>query len=160
MLLERREQLTLADHQTHRRYTFEVPPGCVELRIEVHYSPKFLSARESAELVQRAVTAQVHVLTQRVGRDLAENWARVFDGAELIVPNLVTIAVDDANGAYRGAGHRHDQDQALLIGLEEASPGLVPGPLPHGEWALTATAHTVVSALELQIQIGAVTASS
>ncbi len=161
MLLERRERLSPADHQTHHRYAFDVPSGCAQLRIHVRYAPKFLSAQESARLVQQSVTAQVHGFRERVGADLAERWALGLRDAELIVPNLLTISVDDAHGTYRGAAHRHAADQTLTLGLDEASPGFVAGALPPGEWLLTLSVHTLVTAqVEVEIQIGAVMAVS
>jgi len=160
MLLVRRERLTPADHQTHRHYTFSVPEACTRLNIDVRYSPKFLSAADSRELVKRAVAAQRASLAPRVGHELGEQWAADFEGAELIVPNLLTIALDDAAGAYRGAGHRHAQDQHLTLGVDSASPGLVAGPLPAGAWTLTLSAHTIVSdQCDVEIQIGAETAN-
>ncbi len=161
MLLSRREQLRSADHQTHRRYLFAVPSGCTQLSIHVAYDPKFVSRTASADLVQQAVTAQVHSLTERVGSELAEGWAVGLREAELIVPNLLTISLDDPIGAYRGAAHRHPSDQTLTLGFNEASPGLMPGPLPAGEWSLTLSIHTLVSAqCEVEIQIGALIADS
>jgi hypothetical protein len=155
-LLARRETLTPADHQTHRRYSFNVPPACALLRIHVRYSPKFVSSAESAQLVARAIQSQSQDLAPRVGPALAELWETDFDGAELRVPNLLTISLDDALGAYRGAGHRHTQDQMLTLGTDSASPGLVPGDLPPGDWTLTLSAHTLVSdQCEVDIQIGA-----
>jgi len=77
------------------------------------------------------------------------------------VPNLLTISLDDAAGAYRGAGHRHHARQDLLVGVAAASPGLVAGPLPAGQWTLTLSAHTLVTPqCDVSIQIGAETASS
>ena len=161
MLLNRREHLTPADHQTHRRYPFQVPSRCQQLRIHVRYAPKFVSKAESAELLQRAVTAQVHSFTQRVGAEAADGWAVGLRAAELIVPNLVTISLDDASGAYRGAAHRHSPDQTLTLDAEAASPGLIAGALPAGEWSLTLSVHTLVSTQgEVEIQIGAVMANS
>lgn len=160
-VFEKRETLTRADHQTHRRYSFGVPPDCQSLEIRVRYAPKFISAQESHQLVSQTIAARTSRLAQRVGSGLAERWAKDFDGAELRVPNLLTISLDDAAGVYRGAGHRHAPDQTLLVGIDSASPGLVPGPLPAGDWTLTVSAHTVVSdQCELEIQIGADIASS
>jgi hypothetical protein len=138
-----------------------VPDGCSELRIRVRYTPKYLSATDSARLVQQAVASQARDLTTRVGQPLADRWSADFDGAELIVPNLLTISVDDATGAYRGAAHRHNPDQELTLGLRAASPGLVAGPLPAGPWSLVLSVHTLVSAqCAVAIQIGAVTAAT
>jgi hypothetical protein len=77
------------------------------------------------------------------------------------IANLLTLSLDDASGTYRGAGHRHSNDQHLALGLTAASPGLVAGPLPPGAWMLTTSAHTLASAqCELSIQIDAESASS
>lgn len=160
-VLELHETLTPADHQTHRRYSFGVPPDCQSLDIHVRYAPKFISAQDSQRLVAQTVASRMDGLAQRVGMLLAQRWAKDFDGAELRIPNLLTISLDDADGVYRGAGHRHAQDQTLFVRTDSASPGLIPGALPAGEWILTVTAHTVVSdQCELEIQIGAEIASS
>jgi hypothetical protein len=159
-LLERRERLTPSDHQSHRRYPFEVPDGCTELTIRVRYTPKFLSAADSARLVRDALGSQRDHLASRVGAPLAERWSADFDGADLIVPNLLTVSLDDAAGSYRGAAHRQNPDQELSVGLKRASPGLVAGPIPPGAWSLTLSAHTLVTDhCEVEIQIGAVTAA-
>jgi hypothetical protein len=160
-LLSERIRLTRADHQTHRQFPFDVPDGCARLDLDIRYAPKFVSTRESDLLVRQAVSHQVEALTPRVGSGLAQRWAADFDGAQLRAPNLLTISLDDARGAYRGAGHRHTPEQQLSVGIEAASPGLIAGPLPDGRWALTLTAHTIVSdQCEVEIQIGAVMASS
>lgn len=156
MLLARCERLSTADHQTHRRYTVEVPPACTELRIRVHYAPKFVSAADSERLVRDAIASQRANLASRIGENLATRWAAEYIGAELRVPNLLSISLDDAVGRYRGANHRHAEDQDLRLGASMASPGLVPGDLPAGEWALTLSAHTLVSSqCDVEIQIGA-----
>jgi hypothetical protein len=160
-VLNSRERLTRADHQTHRRLAFTVPDQCTRLTLKVRYEPKLLSRTDSAALVSAAVAAQRRDLSAAVGQPMAERWATAFESAELIVPNLLTISLDDADGAYRGAAHRHNPDQVLTLGVESASPGMLPGPLPAGEWVLTLSAHTLVSPqCDVEIQIGAETASS
>jgi hypothetical protein len=162
-LLEVDETLTPAANQTHRRYAFEVPSNCDELRLWVRYAPKYLAAQESSRLAEAARVQQSAALAERVGEDLAAQWMVDFrrhtQGSR--VANLLTVSLDDASGTYRGAGHRHAHDQRLALGLSAASPGLVAGPLPPGAWTLTISAHALVSAqCELSIQIDAVTASS
>lgn len=144
-LLERTERLTSADHQTHRRYPFSVPERTRLLRVRVRYAPKLLSGPESTELVRSAVAAQSASLADWVGEAEAQRWAADFKAAELRVPNLLTISLDDAHGVYRGAGHRHAAEQELTLGREAASPGLVAGELTPGEWTLTLSAHTLVT---------------
>lgn len=162
-LLDVRERLTPVDHQRHQRYTFHVPPRCGELRIRVRYAPKFLPRDDSARLAGQAVQAQASSLAARVGDSLAAAWRAEMEAILSIarVPNLLTISLDDAAGAYRGAGHRHAARQDLHMGLEAASPGLVAGPLPAGVWALTLSAHTLMTPqCDVSIQIGAETAST
>jgi hypothetical protein len=162
-LLDVRETLTPADHQTHRRYPFEVPPNCKTLEMHIRYAPKYLSDRTSRELANAAWRNQTAALATRLGAPLADQWAtNLTQRAERVrISNLLTISVDDATGAYRGAGHRQSDDQHLLLSAESASPGLVPGPIPPGTWSLTLSAHTLVSPqVEVSIQIGAETASS
>ncbi|HLZ32118.1 MAG TPA: hypothetical protein VKV73_32760 [Chloroflexota bacterium] len=162
-LLNVRETFTPADHQTHRRYPFEVPPACAELRIWVRYTPKHLTAQESFVLIEAAVGRQIADLATQVGEAMAARWAtglgQPAKGSR--VGNLLTVSLDDAEGTYRGAGHRQANDQRLALGPTTASPGLIAGPLPPGTWTLTLSAHTLVSAqCELAIQIDAETASS
>ena len=160
-LLAEKITMTPADHQTHRRFYFYVPAGAEQLDVEIRYAPKFVSTEESDRLVRLAVASQVAAFTPSVGTELAQRWASDFDGAQLRVPNLLTVSLDDAAGAYRGAGHRHAPEQQLSLGLDHASPGLSAGPLPGGRWTLTLTAHTLISdQCEVEIQIGALMASS
>jgi hypothetical protein len=162
-LLSIGETLTPADHQTHRRYPFQVPAECAELQFRVHYAPKLLPAQESLALAGAALRAQTAALAVRVGQAVAAQWsAEVDQRAESVrVPNLLTISIDDATGRYRGAAHRQAPDQLLVLASETASPGLVAGPLPPGTWLLTLTAHTLVSTqCDVSIQIGAEIASS
>ena len=163
LLLRLRDKLTPADHQTHRRYPFTVPPGCNELVVHVSYTPKFVSPRESAAFVESALQSQRMRLQEQAGELLAAAWAH--DNAPRAsgfrVANLLTGSLDDAAGVYRGAGHRHASDQRLVLTESTASPGLVPGALTAGVWRLTLTAHTVVSTeCDVAIQIGAEIASS
>jgi hypothetical protein len=162
-LLRVHETLTPADDQTHRRFRFQVPPACGEVRLHVRYEPKHLSKVESVRLADAALARQTAELAQRVGEPLAARWSadvaqRTESGR---IGNLLTLTLDDAEGRYRGAGHRHANDQHLTLGIVAASPGLVAGPLPPGTWTLTISAHTLVSAqCELSIQIDAEIASS
>ena len=157
-LLDLHETLTPADQRTHRRFPFQVPPDSRQLEIWVRYAPKRLGKQESSALAEAARAAQTAALAPRVGEALAKQWSAdhsaVAKSARIV--NLLTISLDDAHDVYRGANHRHADDQHLQLGAQLASPGLVGGPLPPGEWTLTVTAHTVASdQCELSIQIEA-----
>lgn len=162
-LLQINEVLTLADHHTHRRYAFQVAPDSQQLEIWVRYAPKRLDKQHSSRLAEAALGQQAAGLASRIGAPLAEQWStdnrpRTLSGQ---IANLLTMSLDDADGNYRGAGHRHADDQHLRLGAHAASPGLVVGPLPPGTWTLTLSAHTLASdQCEVSIQIGAEIASS
>jgi hypothetical protein len=162
-LFEIREVLTPADHQTHRRYPFRVPPDSHELDIWVRYAPKVLGEQQSMALGEAALAQQAARLATCVGQPLAEQWSADYSrrATSPRIANLLTISLDDAVDVYRGAGHRQARDQHLALGPHVASPGLVRGPLPPGAWTLTLSAHTLVSdQCELSIQIEAEIASS
>ena len=162
-LLDVHEILTPAAHRSHRRYPFQVPPDSSRLEIWVRYAPKRLGEHESARLADNALARQAASLVTRVGATRAEQWSVDYGpvARRARVANLLTISLDDADGAYRGAGHRQANDQHLTLGTHGASPGLVVGPLPPGAWALTLSANTLVSDhCELSIQIDAEMASS
>jgi hypothetical protein len=161
-LVQLHEILTPADHQTHRRYPFQVPSGSRQLDISVRYAPKRLGEQESLVLAQAALARQRSALAARVGEPLAEQWAANYrpTARRARIANLLTISLDDADGVYRGAGHRHAPDQHFVLAAQDASPGLVAGPLRPGQWILTLSAHTLVSdQCELSIQIDAEIAS-
>src|ERR1700716_1847984 len=73
-LLTLNERLTPVDHQTHRRYDFQVPSDCEELRVHVKYTPKHASREESQALSAAALRRQRADLAQRVGDALAASW--------------------------------------------------------------------------------------
>ena len=163
-LLRVERRLTPADHQTHRRYAFEVPAECTALHVEVRYQPKYLPLDESRSWVQQAIASQSAALADDLGNgQLVDAWARAFatSTAQRRVANLITPSLDDASGAYRGAGHRQSPDQRIELRPASASPGFTQGQLPTGTWHLTLSVHTLVSAAcAVSIQIGAETASS
>jgi hypothetical protein len=163
-LLDITETLTPADHQTHRRYTFSVPPRCARLSIGVSYTPKRADASESLSMATDAVRRQAAQLSAQVGQPLADHWSSELTRAipeGVRIMNLVTLSLDDAEGTYRGAAHRHAPEQSLTIAADAASPGLVAGPLPSGEWALTVSVHTLATPqCALSIQVGADTPTS
>ncbi|GAC1319051.1 MAG: hypothetical protein NVSMB2_14140 [Chloroflexota bacterium] len=157
-LMDVRETFSREEHQTHRRLAFEVPAGTADLWIEVQYAPKWVTGDVALEIAQRAAEGQARAFGEVVGPEVVEAWLRdvlggLTDGR---VANLVTVSLDDSVGRYRGAGHRHDARQRLVIGDAQASAGLVAGAVLPGVWWLTVSAHTVVSNhVSVSIKIGA-----
>jgi hypothetical protein len=135
-----------------------VPQSCTRVEIHVAYGPKHLGEAESRALARSALRVQAQELDTRVGDRLADAWAAELTNRveHVRVGNLVTISLDDASGAYRGAGHRQSPDQSVFIERDRASPGLMAGPLAEGAWTLTLSVHTLVTPrCALQVQIGA-----
>ena len=162
-LIDIEETLTPADHQTHRRYPFQVPPHSRLIEVWVRYAPKRLGEQESIALAESALARQTAALGARGGAALAEQWSADYRplAERARVANLLTVSLDDALGLYRGAGHRQQNEQRLRLGPHQASPGLTVGPLPPGGWMLTLSIHTLVSdQCALSIQIEAEIASS
>ena len=64
--------------------------------------------------------------------------------------NMLTLTVFDAN-SFRGAGHRGAPDiggrasHHVEIGLTEATPGYMPGPLPAGRWTVVVDTHSILA---------------
>ncbi|GEM_PF-485064 len=177
MALERRladfsGSLGPVDARTHRTFGFDVPGGCRALRLRFDYRPKRPTEQHSAALIRAALEARAQALAARLGSTqahLAQAWAEAQQqrllgpsatpGPYGRTPNLLTLSLDDAQGAYRGAAHRHDPAQELWLAPETASPGFVAGPLPAGRWTVTLTVHGLHTAsCRYRIQIGAVTA--
>ncbi len=60
--------------------------------------------------------------------------------------NLVTLTVFDPDG-FRGAAHRHDPDQRVVISRKEASPGFLRGTIQAGTWTVELDLHAVLPSL-------------
>ncbi|MBI4641797.1 MAG: CehA/McbA family metallohydrolase [Candidatus Tectomicrobia bacterium] len=59
------------------------------------------------------------------------------------ITNMLTLAVFDLGG-FRGAGHRDGASHRVHIGVIEATPGYLPGPLPAGEWIAQIDTHMIM----------------
>lgn len=58
--------------------------------------------------------------------------------------NLLTLSLFDPRG-FRGAAHRWQVDQQILISSDAATPGFLPGPLYPGGWILELNAHEILN---------------
>lgn len=59
------------------------------------------------------------------------------------IRNMLTLTLFDPHG-FRGAGHRHGDVHRVEIGLDVATPGYHPGPLPGGEWIVQIDTHMIM----------------
>lgn len=137
LVLDVMGRMTPDNNKTHIRIPFQLDEDCSRLRLKFEYSPKVLEDRgRSLELLNQSFDAYL----------LPEQKAPALAQADNYIPlkNLITLSLDDPLG-YRGACHRHDPVQELALAAREASPGLLPGPLPAGDWEVTLSVHSIVT---------------
>ncbi|WP_010277312.1 hypothetical protein [Paenibacillus senegalensis] len=136
-LLEKRGCVTPEDSRTHIRIPFEMTQAGGEITIQFEYGPKVLEDMTRAlKLLEQSFDC--YVLPAQ--REKAAKQANKY----LPLKNLITLSLDDPN-VYRGACHRHDAYQQLKLSELRASPGLVIGKLPRGQWTATLSFHCIVT---------------
>jgi hypothetical protein len=67
---------------------------------------------------------------------------------------LITLSLTGPDG-FRGAGHRHGDHHQVQLGMHNATPGYLPGPIPAGEWTVTLHTHLVVDVTEGELRVTA-----
>ncbi|WP_068785565.1 hypothetical protein [Paenibacillus phocaensis] len=146
LVLDMKGRVAPEDSKTHVRIPFQIDQGCSVLQLRFEYGPKVLEDRErSLQLLQQSF--EFYLLPEQRESALAQA------DSYLPLKNLITLSLDDPTG-YRGACHRHDPVQELALSAGQASPGLLPGPLPAGDWRITLSIHCIVTeACEYQLQI-------
>jgi hypothetical protein len=123
--------------KSHITYTLHLNQDCRELHVEFAYEPKKLEDElKSRELIMEGLNAYI-LEEHRKGYE--ERWKEFMP-----LQNLLTLSFDDETG-FRGAGHRHDPVQHLIITENEASPGLLPGVFPRGQLSIMINIHCVVT---------------
>ncbi|TBL70858.1 hypothetical protein [Paenibacillus thalictri] len=135
LLLKAEGAVTPSCSKSHITYTLHLHKECGELHVEFAYEPKTLDDEARSEQLIEEGFRQFILEEHRP----SYNW-RDF----LPLQNLLTLSLDDENG-FRGAGHRHDPVQHLVVTTEEASPGLVPGVFPRGQLQVMINIHCVVT---------------
>lgn len=137
LLLSTEGVLTPSCSKTHITFQFYVPTSYDRLSIHFAYSPKTL---DDLELSKQLIEEGLRKYVQPEHYDqYQKNWQ-----TNLPLKNLITVSVDDPEG-FRGSGHRHDQEQTLILSKDEVSPGLVRGPIGTGVWKVTLSAHCIVT---------------
>ncbi len=135
ILKETETYLRPDDERSNRYIPFTVPEGIKKLFITYSYSPKILEDKEkSYELIR-----------ENILRDAPEDVNRYPDYEEFLpLKNLVTLSLDSPDG-FRGAAHRHDENQYHEINKDFASPGFLKGEIISGQWTLSLNIHAVVT---------------
>lgn len=137
LVLDVKGRVTPEYSKTHLQIPFQLDEDCCRLQLKFEYAPKVLEDRErSLDLLEQSFESYL----------LPEQREPAITQAERYLPlkNLITLSLDDPLG-YRGACHRHDSIQELTLSAGQASPGLMPGPLPAGDWQVTLSIHCIVT---------------
>lgn len=137
LVLDVQGQVTPVCSRTHITYKFPLAPRVSKLSIHIVYEPKHMDDAEKAKAV---IMDSIAKYTEPEHRERVEAKWETF----LPLKNLMTVSVDDPV-SHRGAGHRHDSEQLLVLSEVEASPGFVPGPMPAGLWSVTLSMHAIVT---------------
>ncbi len=135
ILKETETYLRPDDSKSNRYIPFSVPEGMGKLCITYSYSPKTLEDKEkSYELIR-----------ENILRDAPEDFDLYTDYEEFLpLKNLVTLSLNSPEG-FRGAAHRHDENQYHEIGEHFASPGFLKGEITAGQWSLCLNVHALVT---------------
>ncbi len=123
------------DSKSNSYIPFTVPEGIKKLFITYSYSPKILEDKEkSYELIR-----------ENILRDAPDDLDRYTDYEEFMpLKNLVTVSLDSPV-EFRGAAHRHDENQYHEISKDFASLGFLKGEINAGQWTLSLNVHAVVT---------------
>lgn len=123
--------------KTHISYRFHLGTQGGKLRIHFAYEPKNLEDQEQSKTM---IFESINKYTEPNQRERIQAKWESF----LPLKNLITVSVDDPE-RHRGAGHRHDPEQLLVISELEASPGFVSGKMLAGMWHVTLSLHAIVT---------------
>ncbi|HOB63912.1 MAG: hypothetical protein GX095_02870 [Clostridiales bacterium] len=128
-----KHEFTPRDTSGHFRFPFNIDKECRRLTIKYKYSPKTLEDSEySLRLIDECF--------RRYGIEASEERK----AAELPLNNLITISLDSPEGLV-GTAHRHLNDARYEISESYSSAGFFPAKITAGEWAVTLSAHAVLS---------------
>lgn len=135
-VLQKTEVCLDPDATRDNRYIyFDVPEGTEKLFVTYSYSPKNLEDKEKS----------IELIKENILRDAPED-VDIYTDYSIFMPlkNLVTVSLDSPEG-FRGAAHRHDEEQYHEIGEHFASPGFLKGKICEGQWRLSLNVHAVVT---------------
>ena len=120
-------------------HSFTVSENAKRLVVKYSYSPKEVDNREKAlELIAKGL----------------EKYQYQSGNPESFLPinNLLTLSFDE-NGKYRGACHRHPNEQIIVLSGENSTPGIINKPLESGEWNAVLNVHFAGCEVEYSIEI-------
>lgn len=124
-VFEKEIRLTKENQKTNITLPFTLDSSAEKLVITYSYSPKILADRE--ESIR-----------------LIEEWTNTDTEKYLPLKNLVTLSLDSPDG-YRGAAHRHAENQTHIISESFSSNGFLKTKIKKGEWKISLNVHAVVT---------------
>lgn len=132
-------KITPADDKTNIKLDFHVPDGISKLTVKYSYSPKTIEDKNLADL---AVATGM------------EKYGVHFANPDEFKPvkNLVTLSFDE-KGKYRGACHRQPNDQTVIIGETDSTPGVFNRKIMPGNWDIVLNVHFAGCEIEYNIEI-------
>ena len=124
--------------KTNISHKFSVSDNAKRLVIGFSYYPKEVEAAHSLELIENGL----------------EKYNIESDNPSQFLPinNLLTLSFDE-NGKYRGACHRHPNEQTIIISDENSTPGIINKPMEAGEWDAVLNVHFAGCEVEYSIEI-------
>jgi hypothetical protein len=137
ILFEIDSTITPSSNKSQIVHMMYLPKVYKKICVEFSYEPKLLEDRDkSRDIIQEALSR--YVLEEEL-QYKREHWEENYP-----LQNLITLSFDDAEG-FRGAAHRHNPRQLLIISEGFASPGLMPGIIPEGMFKVTLSVHALVT---------------
>ena len=127
------------DNKTNIAFRFTVSKNAKRLVVKFSYFPKTVENKEKAlSLVEKGF--------EKYGIE-GENKSDY-----LPLNNLITLSFDE-NGKYRGACHRHPNEQTIIISDKSSTPGIINMPLECGEWQAVLNVHFAGCEIEYSLDI-------
>ncbi len=128
--------LTPSCSKSHISYVFNIDDNVSKLNIDFSYNPKFL---DDIEMSQQIINTCLSEYCKDNEAEYKESWEEY-----LPIKNLLTLSIDDPHG-FRGAAHRHPNNQKITISKEDATSGFIQGDIIPGSWTVTISVHVVVT---------------
>ena len=139
LVLSHKGRICENESKTNISHKFSVSEGAKRLVIRFSYSPKS---------VENEGLAMKHI-----EEGLKRYKVRCKDPSDFLpIRNLLTLSFDE-NKEYRGACHRHPNEQTIVISDKNSTPGIINKPLESGEWDAVLNVHFAGCEIEYSIEI-------
>ncbi|MBR7060689.1 MAG: hypothetical protein IKI34_03035 [Eubacterium sp.] len=124
--------------KTNISHNFSVSDNAKGLIVSFSYSPKDVEEKTALKLIE----------------DGLKKYEEKCDNPSDFLPirNLLTLSFDE-NGKYRGACHRHPNEQIIRISSENSTPGIINKEVESGEWNAVLNVHFAGCEIEYSIEI-------